>query len=86
MTIFPSSQRSTSHFLKVIIPQLFLFLSLIMSSNLYAGSVSLSWDANSESDLAGYNIYKRILPSPEYGSPISSELPPIPSSPKKIIN
>ena len=51
----------------------------------HAASVSLNWDANNESDLAGYKIYKRILPSTDYGSPVFSGLPSNPSAPQTII-
>jgi len=51
----------------------------------YAGSVSLTWDANPEQDLAGYNVYQRMLPSTDYGSPVFSGVPSNPSAPKMTI-
>lgn len=39
-----------------IIP-IFIVFSLLFTANVNAASVSLEWDANSESDLAGYKIY-----------------------------
>ncbi len=50
-----------------------------------AGEVTLSWDPNNEKDLAGYRIYKRTLPSLDYGSPISVGLTGTPSAPSKVI-
>ena len=32
-------------------------LLMLISTSLFAGNVTVSWDANSESDLAGYKIY-----------------------------
>ena len=51
----------------------------------YAGSVSLTWDANNEQDLAGYSVYQRMLPSTEYGSPVFSGVPSNPSAPQTTI-
>ena len=68
----PSFPRPTRHSLSLVIPRLGFLLVLIMFSNLHAASVSLTWDANSESDLAGYKIYQRILPSTDYGFPVFS--------------
>jgi bacillopeptidase F len=36
----------------------YLAISLLCSSNLYAASLELSWSPNSDSDLATYSIYK----------------------------
>jgi len=38
----------------------------------YAASITLLWDAHNEQALVGYKIYKRLLPSLDYGSPVSS--------------
>lgn len=37
-----------------------LFVFIFRAYSAYAESVSLKWDANTESDLAGYNIYVSI--------------------------
>ena len=71
--------------LTIIIPHLFLFVFLMMSSNIHAASVSVTWDANNESDLAGYKIYQRKLPSTDYGSPVFSGFPSNPASPQITI-
>ena len=63
----------------------FLFIFLIFSSYLHAANVTLTWNPNNESDLAGYKIYKRVLPSTDYGLPIFSGLPPDPSAPQLIV-
>jgi len=39
---------------------LFMLVILLLPSLLYAGDVTLSWDANTESDLAGYTIHYGI--------------------------
>lgn len=61
-----------------------LFLGFFV--HLHAANVTLTWSPNSESDLAGYRIYKRILPSSDYGGPIFSGWPSNPSSPSKVIS
>jgi hypothetical protein len=63
-----------------------LALYLLASGEVsYAASVSLNWDANNESDLVGYKIYQRILPSSDYGTPVFSGMPSNPSAPQTII-
>ena len=63
-----------------------LVLSLLACGDMsYAASVSLDWDANNEQDLAGYKVYKRMLPSIDYGSPVFSGLPTNPASPQTTI-
>ena len=51
----------------------------------YAASVSLTWDANNEHDLAGYTVYQRMLPSTDYGSPVFSGMPTNSSAPQTTI-
>jgi hypothetical protein len=46
----------------------FIFAALT-SLNVYAAEVTLAWDPNSESDLAGYKIYYGTA-SGQYGTPI----------------
>ncbi|WNM63963.1 Ig-like domain-containing protein [Candidatus Nitrospira neomarina] len=46
----------------------------------------MTWDKNSESDLAGYKIYKRTLPSQDFGQPIFSGMPSNPSSPATTVS
>ena len=81
---------TTRYLLFAPMPSLLLLGPFLMSfmivSNLYAASVSLSWSANDESDLAGYNIYKRLQSTNDYGAPIFSGLPSDPSAPQKTIN
>ena len=60
-------------------------LTLLYAPITQAASVILTWDANKEADIAGYNIYQRTLPSTDYGSPIYSGLPPNPSAPQLTI-
>ncbi len=47
--------------------------------------ITLTWKPNNESGLAGYNIYKRILPSTDYGRPILSGIPSNPSAPQLTV-
>ena len=63
-----------------------LALSLLACGDVsYAANASVTWNASPEQDLAGYKIYKRTLPSINYGSPIFSGLPSNPSSPQITI-
>ncbi len=57
----------------------------IVPSKLLAADVSLTWNPNTEPDLAGYRIYQRTLPSTDYGPPIFSGLPSNPSSPQLLV-
>ena len=56
-----------------------------MCSYLHAANVSVSWNANTETDSAGYRIFKRTLPSTDYGLPIFSGLPSNPPAPQTTI-
>jgi hypothetical protein len=85
MIACPSFPRLTRHSLSVVLPHLGFWLVLMMVSHLHAAGVSLTWNANGEADLAGYNVYQRILPSIDYGSPIYSGLPTNPASPQTTI-
>ncbi|MCB9775765.1 MAG: FG-GAP repeat protein [Nitrospiraceae bacterium] len=63
-----------------------LLFGLFVSSAYSASSVQLTWNANTESDLAGYKIYKRTLPSQDFGQPIFSGFPNNPSSPSTTVS
>ena len=67
--------------------QILIFLLTMLGTcvNLHAASVMISWDPNPESDIAGYKLYKRALPSQDFGQPIFSGLPGTPSSPSTIV-
>ena len=67
--------------LSVQILLLFALGILTPYSQVFAASASISWDPNTESDLAGYKLYKRTLPSQDFGQPIFSGFPSSPSSP-----
>jgi len=43
--------------------------ALLLSGNSFAAEITLAWDANTEPDLAGYNIYYGTV-SGEYGDPV----------------
>ena len=56
---------------RVFCPVLFIVLAVIACSpSLFAADVTLQWDPNSESDLAGYKIYFGTA-SGVYGTPIT---------------
>ncbi|WP_443147597.1 Ig-like domain-containing protein, partial [Nitrospira sp.] len=46
----------------------------------------MTWNKNTESDLAGYKVYKRALPSQDFGQPIFSGMPSNPSSPATTVS
>ena len=54
-------------------------------SPVFAANVSVSWDPNTESDIAGYKLYKRTLPSQDFGQPLFSGFPNNPSSPTTTV-
>ncbi|WNM57962.1 Ig-like domain-containing protein [Candidatus Nitrospira allomarina] len=62
-----------------------LLFVLLVSPAYSASSIQVTWDANTESDLAGYKIYKRTLPSQDFGQPIFSGMPGNPSSPSTTV-
>ena len=63
-----------------------LLFGLFVSPAYSASSIQLTWNANTESDLAGYKIYKRTLPSQDFGQPIFSGMPNNPSSPSTTVS
>ncbi|HNP97153.1 MAG TPA: fibronectin type III domain-containing protein, partial [Cyclobacteriaceae bacterium] len=65
---------------------LFALITVIPCAPVFSANVSVTWDKNSESDLAGYKIYKRTLPSQDFGQPIFSGMPSNPSSPATTIS
>ncbi len=81
-----SYTRAARHSLFVRIPFLLLLVSSMMGSNLFAAKVVLTWNPNNEADLAGYNVYKRRLPSNDYGSSIFSGLSSNPAAPQITVN
>ncbi|MDR4484699.1 MAG: Ig-like domain-containing protein [Nitrospirales bacterium] len=58
---------------------------LIPCSPVFSANVSVTWNKNTESDLAGYKIYQRTLPSQDFGQPIFSGMPSNPSSPSTTV-
>ncbi len=72
----------------LIVHMTFLLLLnfLFMTSNLYAAEVSVTWNANRESDLAGYRVFQRLLPSNDYRSAVFSGLPSNPKAPQITIS
>ncbi|WNM64052.1 Ig-like domain-containing protein [Candidatus Nitrospira neomarina] len=63
-----------------------LLFGLFVSPAYSASSIQLTWNANTESDLAGYKIYKRTLSSQNFGQPVFSGFPNNPSSPSTIVS
>ncbi|MCA9473074.1 MAG: fibronectin type III domain-containing protein, partial [Nitrospira sp.] len=62
-----------------------LSLTIGMTQTSEGASVTLSWKPNQESDLAEYRIYRRVLPSSDYGAPIFSGTPRDPQAPSHTI-
>ena len=60
-------------------------LIFLLPTSVFAGSATMTWASNTESDLAGYKIYKRALPSQDFGQPIFSGLTSTPSSPTTTV-
>jgi Bacterial Ig domain len=74
-------------------PKIFSFYILLLAliavipcTSVYSANVSVTWNANTESDLAGYKIYKRTLPSQDFGQPVFSGFPNNPSSPSTTVS
>ena len=66
--------------------QILLLLALLTPcSPVFSASVLVSWDSNTESDLAGYKLYKRALPTQNFGQPIFLGFPSNPSSPSTTV-
>ena len=65
---------------------LFALITVIPCAPVFSANVSVTWDKNSESDLAGYKIYKRTLPSQDFGQPVFSGMPSNPSSPATTVS
>jgi Big-like domain-containing protein/fibronectin type III domain protein len=66
---------------------LFVALTTVIPCDpVFSANVSVTWNKNTESDLAGYKIYKRTLPSQDFGQPIFSGMPSNPSSPSTTVS
>ena len=50
---------------------LIVVVTFLITSSLYAAQVEVSWNANTEADLAGYNVYYGTE-SGTYGEPVST--------------
>ena len=46
-----------SIFRKSIFTFIILFFTLVLSQSAFAAQIKLAWDANTESDVAGYKVY-----------------------------
>ena len=71
-SFLPGAIRRIEYFsnailLKICLSFILLFVSMTPA---FAGSVNLSWDANTEPDLAGYKVYFGTS-SGNYGTPAS---------------
>ncbi len=76
----PSFQTFVTHQINLSVTRWWLIMcgfSLLLLSIPLPGfaDIVLTWNPNSETDLAGYNIYQRKPPSLDYGSPIFSGIP-----------
>ncbi|MEJ2147461.1 MAG: Ig-like domain-containing protein, partial [Acidobacteriota bacterium] len=65
--------RSLQRFIPLTLPTLVLCSFFLLGATLAADSVTLHWDPNSESDLAGYNVYRSNTPGSGY-SKLNSNL------------
>ncbi|MDR4483588.1 MAG: Ig-like domain-containing protein [Nitrospirales bacterium] len=79
LTSFNSPQKISFHIL------LLALITVIPASPGFSANVSVTWNKNTESDLAGYKIYKRTLPSLDFGQPTFSGMPSNPSSPSTTV-
>ena len=84
-SIMSLSSRRLHQRLSLYIPLLAL-ATLVPCSPAFSANVSVTWNKNTESDLAGYKIYKRTLPSQDFGQPIFSGMPSNPSSPSTTVS
>ena len=66
----------------ILIINCFVFWGMVTST--HAENAILTWDPNTESDLAGYRVYQRILPSVDFQQ-IFSGMPPVPNSPEHTV-
>lgn len=55
--------------MKFLLP--YLFLLMLMVSTAHAADVTLNWNPNTESDLAGYKLYQSTV-SGQYGAPVAT--------------
>ena len=85
MSSNPLLRRSINFACAIKFFSLFFLVTFVVPVNLQAANVALTWNPNSEADLAGYKIYQRTLPSTDYGLPIFSGLPSIPSAPQLTV-
>ncbi len=65
---------------------LLALITVLPASPVFSANVSVTWNKNTESDLAGYKIYKRALPSQDFGQPVFSGMPSNPSSPSTTVS
>ncbi|WP_447964970.1 Ig-like domain-containing protein [Nitrospira sp. Ecomares 2.1] len=65
---------------------LIAIITVIPCPPVFSADVSVTWNKNTESDLAGYKIYKRTLPSQDFGQPLFSGMPTNPSSPSTTVS
>ena len=66
----------------ILVINCFVFFGMVTST--HAGNATLTWQANPESDLAGYRVYQQILPSGIFQQ-IYSGMPPVPNSPEYTV-
>ncbi len=61
-------------------------ITVIPCAPVFSANVSVTWNKNTESDLAGYKIYKRTLPSQDFGQPVFSGMTSNSSSPSITVS